>query len=371
MIDASTAAERRTELAERQAFVAQLLAAVPADQLLILETANLSWFAGVPLSHGILDPTDQPALVVSPTNRWVVCSNVDSGRLFNTFLDDLGFQLKEWPWQVGRDQLLADLCDKKRVCCDRLVRDATMVADQLKSQRLVHSSRTQQLLRALGRDLAHALEATGRAADVGVQELELAGQLAHRLMHRGVEPITMHVAADGRDATDFRPTPTSRPVQHRCLLSATGSRDGLYVAASRTILFDEDQEVAIREWEVAGQIVAARQGTLKAGETPATIFNAGQRVATALQHEHDWRNHPFGTWTGWLPIETTMSPTGNEFLQDGHLITLASRIGSADCLDTYLVHSNGAERITCDGDGAIRRFRIAGQIIELPDVLRR
>ena len=42
--------------------------------------------------------------------RWAVSCNADSQRLFDEELDGLGFQLKEWPWHVDRQQLFADWC---------------------------------------------------------------------------------------------------------------------------------------------------------------------------------------------------------------------------------------------------------------------
>src|SRR4051812_2861860 len=121
----SNHAARRAEIEERQAVAGALLTELAAEQLLLLEPANVHWFCGAPLARGILDPAEQPALVVTATARWVLCSNVDSLRLFDTWLDDLGFQLKEWPWYQSRDQLLADVCDGRKIACDRRVRECT------------------------------------------------------------------------------------------------------------------------------------------------------------------------------------------------------------------------------------------------------
>ncbi len=371
IINMSDGILRRAELAERQAFVAALLAETQTDQLLVFEPPNLSWFAGAPLARGILNPAEQPVLVISATQHWVVCSNNDSQRIFDTFVDELGFQLKEWPWHMGRDQLLADLCDKKKLCCDRNVRDAVSVAERLQQSRLTHSPRCQQALRDLGRDVAHALEATGRAAEIGNPERELAGQVAHRLAHRGIEAISIHAAGDDRDANDSRPAFTDRPCQRSCIISAIGRRDGLHVSASRTIWFGDDEEVGTKQREIAGQITAARGAALQSGVAVSAIFNAGQRVAEALNQEHAWRDGPFGYWTGWLPIETLLSPIGGELLATGQAITLSTRLGMASYLDTYLITDAGSERITSDAEGPIRRYRIAGQIIELPNGLRR
>ena len=67
----------------------------------------------------------------SAEGRWVLSSNVDSQRLFDEELDGLGFQLKEWPWHWGREQLLLDLCQNRRVACDRAFGDAKPIADRL------------------------------------------------------------------------------------------------------------------------------------------------------------------------------------------------------------------------------------------------
>jgi Xaa-Pro dipeptidase len=362
---------RWIEIAERQSFVASLLVEINADQLLLLEPANLAWFAGTPLARGALDPTEQPALVVSAHQRWVVSSNVDSQRLFDNFLDNLGFQLKEWPWHIGREQLLADLCDNKRLCCDRLVRDAVSATERLRTARLVHSPLTQNALRQLGRDVAHSLEATGRAAEAGDSEGELAGQVAHRLAHRGVEAIAVDAAADGRDTHDARPLFTDRRCEKSCMVAAVCRRDGLHVAASRTILFGDPAEATAKQIESAGQIAAARVAALTPGLTPESLFSTGQRVAEALHHEHIWHDRPFGHWTGWLPVEATLMPNGQQTLSLGETLTLSSRVGTGSFLDTFLITDSGSERITRDEEGPVRRYRAGGRIIELPDVLRR
>ena len=53
--------------AHRQAVVAELLQSIDREQLLMLEPANVAWFCGAPLARGILDPVEQPAIVVSPS----------------------------------------------------------------------------------------------------------------------------------------------------------------------------------------------------------------------------------------------------------------------------------------------------------------
>src|SRR4051812_14604360 len=92
---------RRGEVDERQGVVAALLKELGVEQLLLLEPPNLGWFSGAQLARAIVDPAEQPVVVVSESQRWVICANVDTQRLFDAYLDELGFQVKEWPWQTG------------------------------------------------------------------------------------------------------------------------------------------------------------------------------------------------------------------------------------------------------------------------------
>ena len=58
--------------------------------------------------------------------------------------------------------------------------------------RLLLSDYERACFRALGQIVSHALEATGRSINPGEQEREVAGQLCHRLIHRGAVPMTTH-----------------------------------------------------------------------------------------------------------------------------------------------------------------------------------
>src|SRR3954447_4057219 len=83
----STDTARRAEIEAKQDRVAGLLAEAGADGLLLLDPAHIAWLAGAPLCHGIPDPADWPALFLNATQRWLVCGNLDTQRLFDQHLD--------------------------------------------------------------------------------------------------------------------------------------------------------------------------------------------------------------------------------------------------------------------------------------------
>jgi len=84
----------------------------------------------VPRPAASFIPTSYPRLLAAE-QRWLVCSNVDSQRLFDEELDGLGFQLKEWPWHWNRTQYLTDLVQGKAFACDRPLGDGRSLSDSL------------------------------------------------------------------------------------------------------------------------------------------------------------------------------------------------------------------------------------------------
>src|SRR5207302_4920451 len=91
-------ADRRADVDAKQTSIAELLQETGRECVLLLEPENVLWMTSGATASGILNPDELPALFLSPEQRWLVASNVDSQRLFDEELNGLGFQLKEWPW---------------------------------------------------------------------------------------------------------------------------------------------------------------------------------------------------------------------------------------------------------------------------------
>src|SRR5258708_3767685 len=116
---ANELADRRKDIDQKQSWVAGLLADSGCEGLLALEPENFSWLTSGAMARGVLDGRELPAVYFSADQRWIISANADSQRLFDEELDGLGFQLKEWPWYAGREQLIADLCHGRVVASDR------------------------------------------------------------------------------------------------------------------------------------------------------------------------------------------------------------------------------------------------------------
>ncbi len=363
---------RREEIEAKQERVGALLSEIGADGLLLLDPANMAWLTGAALTLGIPDPADWPALYLTPTQRWLIGGNLDTQRIFDQHLDGLGFQLKEWPWNWGRDRLLTDLRQNRRVACDRLLPESVPLGPSLRRLRCALTPAEQTRLRQLGAAAGHALEAAGRTLEAGQTEQEIAGQLAHRLVRHGIHPIALAAASNGRAGRHPRPGVTDAVVRSSCLIGVTAMRAGLHVTAARTVCLGPPSDEFRAQFDAACRIVAA----LAAAGTPWTaagaVVQAAERVAQLGGHADAWRAGPPGHVTGWLPVERPLPPGTSLVLEEAWAVTWRAGIGPALVTDTYLVAAPPQSMTPVEpGLWPFKRVTVAGQTLDVPDMLVR
>jgi Xaa-Pro aminopeptidase len=355
--------------------VAALLREVGRDGLLMIESENFGWLTGGGTPRGALDPAAAPAVYCTPEARWVICSNVDSQRLFDEELDGLGFQLKEWPWHWGREQFLADLCATRKVACDRVPDgvecDFQNVGPRLARLRQLLTPYEQACLMALGQILAHALEATCRTVQPNDTEREVAGHVAHRLIHRGVHPLHVAVAADGRSRLYRRQGYTSATVGQYAVVTATGRKYGLHATASRTLCFGEVPADLQKEQSAVVRVSASYLTATWPDAVPREVLLAGRRIYLLSGFEHEWTLAPQGHLTGRAAVEQQFTPQTADLLQPGHAVTWCASAGAAVSCDTYLVTDEGPKAVTPPEVWPMKRIRIQGAECMRPDILIR
>jgi Xaa-Pro dipeptidase len=367
----TTPSDRRSDLESKQALMASLLQEVGCDGLLILEPENFAWLSAGAAARGTIEAAALPGLYFSGEGRWLICSNVDSQRLFDEELDGLGFQLKEWPWHWGRTQFLADLCQGRKVACDQPFGSCKVIAEPLQKFRRLLSEYDRACYRALGQVVSHALEATGRTLSVGETEREIAGQLCHRLLHRGVQPVSVSVAADGRSRLYRQCGFTAMPVNDYCVFSVVGRKYGLCAMASRAVCFGQPDATFRKEHHAACSVSATYVAGSWPDAMPRQILNTGRRVYQLADAEHEWLKCPQGHVTGHATVELPLTPNTDDLLQAGWAITWNATVGAASSCDTFLITDEGPRSLTPSENWPLKLIRIQGAEFVRPDVLIR
>jgi Xaa-Pro dipeptidase len=363
--------DRRTDLDAKQVRIANLLQEVGCEGLLVLDPDNFAWLASGAVARGVLNPAELPALYYSGDQRWVLAANVDSQRLFDEELDGLGFQLKEWPWHWSRDQLLADLCQGRSVACDRSLLNCKVVGPRLQQMRRAVTVYELACYHALGLIVSHALEATCRTMNPGESEREVAGQLAHRLLHRGAYAVNIEVAADGRSRPYRHCGFTATPVTRYCVLSATARKYGLCATAGRSVCFGPPDGEFRKEHDAACKVSATYVASTWPDAMPRQILSTGRRVYEVTGFEHEWRMSPQGFVTGHVPVELNLTPQTEELFQADWALTWRASVGAALSCDTFLVSEQGPRLVTPTELWPQKRIRIQGAEFFRPDLLLR
>jgi Xaa-Pro aminopeptidase len=366
--------DRRVDIEAKQARVATLLRELGREGLLLLAPENVAWMTSGGSQRGVLDPATAPAVYCTAEGRWLIASNIDSQRMFDEELDGLGFQLKEWPWHWGCEQFLADLCHTRKIACDKVpgVEGDFVLADQqLRKFRRILTAYEQACLIAVGQIVAHALEATCRTIGEKESEREVAGQLSHRLIHRGVHPLQVSVAADGRSRAYRRHGFTPTLIEKYVVLTATGQKYGLCASASRTVCFGEVPDEMKSAQSAVCRVTASYLASTWPDAVPREVLMAGRRIYLLSGYEHEWLLAPQGHVTGRKAVEQMLTPQTTDLLEPGVALTWIATAGPAVSRDTFLVTEQGPKAVTPPEVWPVKRIRIQGAECVRADVFVR
>jgi len=363
--------DRRADIDAKHKTIAALLAEQGCEGLLVLDPANLAWLTSGATARNVLDPDQAPGLFYTAQQRWLVASNVDSQRLFDEELDEMGYLLKEWPWHWRRDQLISALCQSRPTACDLPLPDTKHVGDVLRILRRTMSPYDQACLVLLGQLVAHAVEAACRTAQPGETERELAGQVGHRLLRRGASPVSISVAADGRSLHYRRPGFTSVTVEKGAIVSATARKYGLHVTATRTFSFGPASEGAKNDHFTACKVAATLSSHTWPDSLAREILNAGRRTFLLTGAEHEWQRSPQGFLTGRSPVEASLYPDSEELLKAGWVVVWQPTVNAAAYGDTFLVGEKGPALLTPTEEWPVVGIKVAGIEVPCPSILER
>lgn len=365
-------AARRADIDAKQTALVPILEALECEAVLLFMTAHVSWFTSGLNVRGLLAESERPGVYTNGRQRWVLCSNIDTQRLFDEELDQLGFQLKEWTWEGGRADLLANVTSGRKIAADRPYPNLKLAIDKLRPLLRELSWFEQAAYRDIGKSIAHAVEATARNLAHGQTEAEIAGQLGHRLLRHGIEPTAMSIAADGRGSKYRRSGSAGTPVTQTCVVQATGQKDGLYATCSRSMSFGPPPDEFRIAHDLAIKQSALYQALTLPENTISDIGEAGRVVLANTPYEFDWRFSQPGYGTGRFPAEEYRRAGHDEPLLSGQAIVWQPRVGPAAVVDTVIVTSGEPVVVTPSEDWPVKRLAVrGGPYHDIPDVLIR
>ena len=165
--------------------------------------------------------------------------------------------------------------------------------------------------RAVGGDVAAAIEAVGRSIAPTDTEREVATELRAALEARGLVAPVVLVGGDERAQQYRHYTPTETAVGDYALLSVTAHRGGLHASATRTVAFDAPDWLADHHRTAAVVETSALAATQQAAATDGTagdVFDAIQQAYAAVDWPDEWTHHHQGGAAGFAGREWIATP---------------------------------------------------------------
>ncbi|WP_437202616.1 M24 family metallopeptidase [Planctomicrobium sp. SH664] len=363
--------ERMEEVRRRHALLTEYLQLKGYDALLLQDPANFAWLTcgGDNTPQFGIQPT--AAILVTSDARVVLCNNVDSGRLFDRELAGLGFLLKERPWTEDLSILRQDVCRGRRVAGDVWFPGTENVAEDLHPFRSRRSAKEIEQLRELGRDLAHAVEATARNFEPGAMESEVAGHLAHRLIKHRIIPCRIQVMADAQGWRYRHWTFGNDAIERHCVLSAVGRRHGLYVAATRTVCLGSPSEELQQVHRLATLIQTTGMYFTQPGWTMEETWKRVLRIYEKFGVPDEWRCADQADIIGFRPCEVPVLPNSTRVFESQTAVFWHPSVRSSLVGDTILVRDNGMEVLTPTQNWPVLSVRVKNETFDRPGLLIR
>lgn len=364
--------ERAELVSRRHQHVVEFLRERNLEGLLIRLPANFAWLTGGgDNSHRGNSVEPVASILVTEAARVVLCNNIDSGQIFDRELMGLGFLLKERPWTEEATVLQQDVCRGRTIVSDSPVPGIGSQLVDMRELRVRLEEFEIQRLRELGRDVAHAIEATARNFGEGATEAEIAGHLAHRLIKHQIEPVCLQVMADAQGWRYRHWSYGSDSVERHCVLSAIGRRQGLHAGATRTVCIGAPSEELQHVHGLATLVQATGICFSQNDWTVQETWKRVSRIYEKFNIPDEWRCAQQAEVIGYSPNDFPISPASQLTFQPGMAVFWHPSVRSSLVGDTILVTRNGGEILTNSENWPLVSVRVKDTTLELPSLLIR
>ena len=362
---------RSTIIKQKQKRIRDWLETQGYDALLIQNPCNYAWFTAGSEPPLASHSSETASLFLTSDSRVVLCNNIDSSQIFDVDLFGLGFQLKERSWQEPLSTLVQDICQGRKVASDSAFPGTIDCSKELAQLRLPLSKWEARKLQEIGKDVAHAVEATGRHCQQGQTEAEIAGQVSHRMVKRGIVPVRIQVWVDGRCSRYHHSRPTAKELEKFCTILAIGRKEGLSIGLARTLSFGTPPLQVAEQFQKATLAQATGLCFTQSGKSFQDVWDRVKRIYEKLGHPDQWQSADQVEVTGYQSTEIVLRPQIEyQFVANTALFWHAS-IESAIVGDSLLIEKDQVEILTPTKNWPKLNIEVKGNSVPQPNILVR
>jgi len=352
--------------------IRELLVQFKLDALLLQQTSNFAWATcGASAYVNRADLYGSSALLVTPTNRYVLTDNIEAPRLMaEEELIHQGWELKVCAWHE-RSGVTAGLAGGMQLGADTYMAGAVDLSAEISWLRAQLTPQEGERFRQLGRLCGSAMQAAVQAVRPGMTEFEIAGLLAQAAEARGVQVIVNLIGTDERVFLFRHPLPTSKRLERYAMLVLCGRKGGLICSLTRLVHFGASGDDLRRRENAVARIDAVLIAATRPGRCLGDIFREAQDAYAAAGFPDEWRDHHQGGSAGYAPREITATPASTRPVLLGQAFAWNPSIRGSKSEDTILVGEASNEILTGIDSWPMIDVPLGGAIIQRPAILVR
>ena len=308
------------------------------SSLLISEQVNFSWLTGARGFLGLASTRACASLLITQKKCYLLANNIEGRRLMeeeglNTFCE-----LISVAWQED-GAILASACSQLG---EHPIMESEMKSELDRARQLL-CRQEQERYAVLCAEAAQALEEAIAGFSRGISEFEAAGRISSALWSRGIEPISLFVAADDRISRYRHFIPTDSRAQHQVVASICARRSGLVVSVTRSVTFDPERGSLKKHHDLLLRVETAGWKALQAGNPMSTVYESMCTAYAENGLDGEWNNHHQGGLTGYMPREIRIDSNTEELIRVGQAYAFNPSCRYAKAEDTVLLTETGVQ----------------------------
>ena len=362
----------QTEITEKERRVRELLEGQGLDALLISRQANFAWLTCGGDNHVVIaSEIGSASLLITRDARWLVCDNIEAGRVMSEELADLGYQQSSYQWYEGNLPQAVGKLVKGKLGADTPIPNAEVVESDLAKLRYSLLPEEVQRYRWLGARCGEVMRQAAGAVAPGMTEHEMAALIGNGLLRLGIMPTVLLVAADERAFQYRHPIPTDRKLDRHVMLILCGRRWGLIVSLTRMVCFGTLSPELRRKHQAVTQVDATFIAHTRPGAKVKKIFQQAVEAYQAHGYGDEWTLHHQGGATGYAGRDYKATASSKEVVQPNQAFAWNPSITGTKSEDTIIALPDRPEIISHSPDWPMLDVTVGDQTFARPDILLR
>lgn len=316
------------------------------DAVVLRRPANFAWYTGGADSRVDHVSRDGVAdLVLTRDGECVVTSTIEAPRMRAEQTPEL--DVVEYAWERGSEQTLRLVTGGGRIGADVDLPGAHDLTEDIAKLRRTLDPDAIERLHEVGRDTAAALAEAADDVAPGLNEFELAAEIAAACRRRGLSSPVLLAAADERIANHRHALPFGATIEERAMLVVSAERGGLYANLTRFVELEEPaQPLAQRIAAVEEILERMRLEATRPGMTLADAFAACRGFYRDAGFPDEIRLHHQGGLTGYASRELIATPTTDHVIAVGQAFAWNPSITGAKAEETFVLTESGPEIVS-------------------------